>query len=342
MSDTEAAVDAADDLRATLTKAFENPDPTPAQPETLPAESPAEPQQDGSASDGRARDDKGRFVKTAAEQAAEDAAAKAPVDGDAEKAVAPKDTQERIAPPPNWKGGAKIRWEKLPRDVQQEILSDYQRFESDQGRFAPLAQILEPRRQALTATYGSVENAVTQLFALSDYASQNPREFIQWFAQQRGIDLGAQGTDGQPADTAPDPLQARLEKLEQTLTGFTNHFQQSQNSVYSREIEAFAADPKHPYFNDVKAHMAALLGQGLAKDLQDAYDQAVYANPSVRAQLLESERQAQEDERRKKAEQAKAAAASITGSPVPGASPPAESADDLRGFLAKQFYGNRA
>jgi nitric oxide reductase activation protein len=65
--------------------------------------------------------------------------------------------------------------------------------------------------------------------------------------------------------------------------------------------------------------MAALIGQGAAKDLQDAYEQAVWARPDTRATLLAQQRAEEEQKRRaeakQKAEDARRKSVSITGGP---------------------------
>ena len=320
MPDAEADTE----LHADLTKLFNeppepSPDPAPvAEPEPSGDPAPvAEPSQEG-----RARDEQGRFVKTPEEQAAE---AAQPPEGAAPAQV------ERIAPPPNWKGAGKTKWDLLPRDIQQELAADYKRISETEGRFTPLAQILEPRRAALSAQYGSVENAVSQLFQLSDYAARNPQEFIQWFAQQRNIDLGSLGSGRQ--EQPNDPFQTKINQLEQTVSSLATQIQQSQSSVHEREVQAFASDPNHPYFNDVANDMVAFVQSG--KSLQEAYDMAVWANPNTRQQLLTKQQQEEELKRRQKTEQARQAAASISGSPVPGTGD--EPSNDLRGELLKNF-----
>jgi len=94
--------------------------------------------------------------------------------------------------------------------------------------------------------------------------------------------------------------------------------QQEDNEIQG-QIKTFAADPKNVHFETVKAHMAALLKGGIAKDLQDAYDQAVYANPQTRSSLLEaktvSDNEKRVAEQKARAEAAKRAGSSLRGAP---------------------------
>ncbi len=61
----------------------------------------------------------------------------------------------------------------------------------------------------------------------------------------------------------------------------------SQEAAQTRingEIQAFAADPSHPRFNQVKAQMAQLLQSGRAHTLQEAYDMATAGSPDLASQ----------------------------------------------------------
>lgn len=90
---------------------------------------------------------------------------------------------------------------------------------------------------------------------------------------------------------------------------------------------------QYPYFEEVEAQMTALTattprasGQSVPDYLKQLYETAVWANPSTRAKLQESQRAAEtaqraaEEQKRKtedraKAEKARRAASSVTGSP---------------------------
>lgn len=52
--------------------------------------------------------------------------------------------------------------------------------------------------------------------------------------------------------------------------------------MFRDEVATFAADPSHPYFNDLKWVMAALMRGGQANTLQQAYDQAAAQLPPSR------------------------------------------------------------
>lgn len=109
------------------------------------------------------------------------------------------------------------------------------------------------------------------------------------------------------------------------------------------EIEQFESSAGHEHFSQVKPVMAALLTSGQAADLQDAYDQACWANPEIRSILSSQQAKAAEEKRltelNAKAGAARYAAGSITGAPGGGKSlngstnPNSSIEDDIRAAM---------
>jgi hypothetical protein len=127
------------------------------------------------------------------------------------------------------------------------------------------------------------------------------QQAISKIAQDYGVDLG-QGFD--PSNVNPDisHLQAHIQRLEARLQQKEQYESTREQETLNSEIQRFASDPKNKYFEAVRADMAALLQGQIAKDLPDAYERAVYANPQTRAQMLAEQQAAAEEKRR--AEQA--------------------------------------
>ena len=266
----------------------------------------------------RPRGPDGKFLPKTADAPA--TAAATPITDRAEPtaATAAPSTAQAVSPPVSWSAEAKAAFAALTPAVQQAVLkrekevSDgFAQKSAELKDWEPLKSVLGPRQHALAAAYGSVANGIQTLFSLSDYAEKDAHGFIKWFAQQRGIDLSSlAGTPaGQPqasADPTIAALQQQIASLNQQLTGFTQSQEQAQQAELTRQIEAFKADPKNVHFEAVRAEMAALMQGGRAKDLQDAYDKAVYANPETRRLVMEEQRAAEQAQR--DAENARAAA----------------------------------
>src|SRR5690606_236434 len=126
---------------------------------------------------------------------------------------------------------------------------------------------------------------------------------------------------GQLAQTPPaDP---RLYQMEQQLQHERMQRQQYEQTITERdnaavmsEIDKFASDQKNTHDNAVRNDMAALLQSGMATNLQEAYDRAVWARPDLRQSLIEQERTkaAQEAAQAARQKRAQSAASGVKGS----------------------------
>lgn len=337
--------DEQDNLEADIRAAMETVGKAPQTTAELTA-APDGPSPDAPASEGdgaRARDESGKFVKTEAKTDAKvpvldkpAAASAAPVVDQAAKTPA----VPAIAPPAGWKGAGKVAWDRLPQDIKKELSEDYASRATTQAKLESFDRAIGPERaQVLAATYGSVEQGLQNLFALSDMATKNPQGFVLWFAQQRGVNLaqmagqpmGQQGE--QPASQAPDPVMQRMSQLETMLGTFVQQQQQGAVAPVIAEVNRFAADPAHPYFNDVREDIEGLLKAGRVKGdspserLQNAYDMAIWAHPEIRSSLISKQVEQQSQAQSQAAQQARAASVSVSGSPA-GASMPTDAPDE--------------
>lgn len=332
---------AEDDLRSQLVAAFAADKETQEPPEPIekieapPPELKAEAKVDPT----RPRDDRGRFVsgvEKAPEQAQVPAAPdpaklEAPIEQKAEGKPA---VSAAPAPPNGWAAEAKAKWHELPPEIQAAVSkreTDIAKFtgKTDEERAfgREMQRVVQPYLATIQAEGGTPITAVQSLlntaYVLRSGTPQQKQQALLGVAQQYGIDLS-----NAPARTQVAPeiaqLQQEISGLRQQLTQRESQTQAQTQAEIQSDIEAFAADPKHPHFQEVKAHMAALLGNGVAKDLQDAYDQACWARPDIRATLSAQQRAEEEQKRRSeekaKAEAAKRKGASITGGPGSAAS----------------------
>lgn len=256
----------------------------------------------------------------------------------ASAAAAP--TDERIAPPPEWKGAGKVDWNKLPKPIQEEIRQDYEARAREREANAPLEQAIAPFRDEWVSVAGSVASAVSQLGQFYKLYVENPVALIQHIARTRGIDLGV--AQGQPqaqggSPQAPDINSVVMQAVQQAIAPIQQRFQQTENQQIEQTLEEFRADPRHPYFEDVRVAMGKLIEAGLAKGLPDAYEQAVKLNPAIWSAIQASSTEEATKAQAAAAAKAKqAAAASLRGAPLPnghsggGAGQGASVLDDVR------------
>jgi hypothetical protein len=288
---------------------------------------------------GRLRGPDGKFVEKPKAEAAPQEAAPAPEISDQPQETKPDATAPTppATAPVSWSQDAKAAWASLPVAVQQAIIKREQEASNGIKSYAdklkssePLQSVIAPRAQALAANYGSVENGIKSVLDIAEFAGNRPLEFLRWFVQQRGIDLNQLG-QMQPTQTAPvDPqlaaTQQRLGQLENLLISQQRAEQERQTAELNSRIEAFKSDPKNAHFEELRQDMAKLIQGGLASDLSDAYEKAMWANPQVRAKVIESQRAEEaatrDAEAKKKAADArKSATINVATKGTVGASP---------------------
>jgi len=294
-------------------------------PEESPAERTERERDEAGRFKAKSEDDKPRETLKLKDKPAETpAVAAAPVETPPAK-DAPKPLEGLEIPPVNWKGSAKISWGKLPAPVRQELVEQHARVAQAEAEVAPFRELIDSHKQLLINEAGTTQAGMQALFSLARMSVDNPAGLIHHIAQSRGIDLRALVGGQQGAQPGTQPQQPDIEsiidqRVQQRLQPFEAQIAQRENQQLQSTIEAFRADPKHPYFEDVKVHMGQLLKAGIAADMHDAYDKAVKLNPAIQSQL---EAQRTEEAQRKQAAEVqkarKALGASLRGSPLPGA-----------------------
>lgn len=299
----------------------------------------------------RARDEAGRFAKE--EKKRETLKLKAAPVNEAAKAAGaavtatvatPADaaapTKVDVPAPLDWKGEEKLLWKNVPNALKQRYVDDLKAARAGAEVHQPVMAAIEPFRELFEREGGGhVAGGIKRLGELSDFAVRHPEDFVRTFVQQRGLDPAKIFGQGQPAQQGQAPQQQispEFQSLRQRLDAFEARQSQQAHSATLAQIEAFASDPEHVYFNDVSDDMLAFIKDNPAIGLKGAYERAVWANPTVRAQLLAQQKapdnQASVDAARR------ALSANLNGSPVPGASSQAgDPNEDLRTTLERNF-----
>lgn len=276
----------------------------------IPAEAPEEPEEKAQ----RIRDEKGKFAK--ADKPA-DAPQEAPVNAPETPVAIPPEVQRL-----GFRKEAAEAYAAAPDVLKQEIQRRSDEWHRGLQAIQPKVQfadsierVIAPFQQTLKSLNVTPDVAIDQLLKADHrlrYSSPADKQAAIFdLARQYGIDL----TNAQ----APQPVDPNFAYLSQQISQQQQWIQQqeaqkqreeqmrneAEQARLNSDIAAFAADPKHSHFESVKGHMAALLQAGQAKDLADAYEQAVYANPTTRAAMLAQQQAAAREEAAKKAQAAK-------------------------------------
>lgn len=285
-----------------------------------------EPEETGT---GRPRDEHGRFAPKVTEEAvADDEPAEDPeteteavledvaeVEEDIEEPEDAVVTTGKAHPPAEWTATAKSMWNDIPPRIQQEILkregdvkNGIQTLKStldERAAFGEKMQsVVSPYQALIAAEGGTPEGAVREMlnsaFILRQGSVQQKLQMTLQLAQRYGFGnelVAIIRGKGQNLPIAParDP---RVDALERKIAEQDRRVsEQSQQSVM-QAIESFqnatdeAGQLEHPYFENVRPYMIALLQSGQHETLEDAYEAAIWTHPETRDVMLAAQKAA--------------------------------------------------
>jgi len=228
-------------------------------------------------------------------EASPDAAAPPAVDNSAEV--------QAVGAPETWTKEALAEWAAIPPRAQQEILKREQdmfrgleEYKSGYETAKRYDSAVEPYRPILAAE--NIDPVVLfQNFAGNHYLMSygQPQQKAQIAAnliRSYGIDVRMladvlQAGPALPAAVSPEvaELRQQLAQVQGRLAQQDQSAEQSRIAQVSSEVQAFASDPAHPYFDEVSDDIATFIKAG--DTLQTAYDKAVYANPVTRQKEID-------------------------------------------------------
>ena len=196
----------------------------------------------------------------------------------------------KVAPPKTWRPEALTKWESLPPEVQAEVLKreedmfkGLEGYKADANVGKAMKGVLDPYMPILNQ-YGidpivQVKNLMQAHYSLVTGTPEQKQALFQKLAQDYGVSLGGETPYVDPTVAS---LQKQVSELTSRLSGREQKEADTSRQQLQREIDTFASDPAHPLFDDVASDIAALLRSGVAKDLSEAYEKAVWANPVTR------------------------------------------------------------
>ncbi len=250
---------------------------------------------------------------------------------------------EALAAPNHWPKDFAGKFEALEPAAQHMFMERYKDLEGDytkktqavaqyRKRQEAFDEIMQPHKADFERAGMDEVAAVRQLLAAHDYLRKDPQNAIAWLANQYGVDVGAVGNDPAHEDEYVDPEVKALKQQVAQLTGFIQNQQTQQQSQVEAStqslIDQFAAEtdangnPKHPHFERVRGVMGTLISSQNAKDLNSAYEMAVYADPELRQEQVKAmaAAQSQDNVKTEAVKKAKKAARSkVRGSATPAA-----------------------
>jgi hypothetical protein len=265
----------------------------------------------------RERDDKGKFVAKENETEVEAAARLEP--DPKEKGTEVKDplkdpavvedpakegeqhllTEDKA--PRGWAPAIREKWGSIPEDIRKEIIrreeasavgvrqlqEGYAPMEKFVGSIAPFIQEANQNGVAPDQYIGSVL-ASERILRKADL----PTKFqeILRIADQYGVPLRdiINQSVGSEVLTKPNQNQGQAyvpPEVARELQESRQWREQFEDRQIKNELAAFSKDKE--FYEDVRERMAVMVESGAVQTLQDAYDEACWATPSVRTVLLQ-------------------------------------------------------
>ena len=305
---------------------------------------------------GRQRDANGRFARQSPdevpiqpESALEAELARAAEGGEVTDARAPQ----------SWRADAREHWNRLPPQVQAEVMRREHETSNVLNQTAEERKIAHAFREAVSPFEAMVRaegsdplRATAALFKtayqLRQGSPQSKAQLVAEMVEQYGIDLDmldrslAARMSGQPQA----PQQQQYEKatmqdprLDQLLTGLQQIHQQ-QTYAEAQEANAMVGDfaQTHEFFADVREEMADMIEmaqrRGMEMSMEDAYNRAVHFNPATAAVM------AQRGTPQQSVARARNAASSVRSQPS-GTSAASREPTTLRGAIEAAMEGSQ-
>lgn len=212
---------------------------------------------------------------------------------------------QAVGAPQTWSKEAIAEWATIPERAKQEILKreddmfrgiEQYKVAADIGM--SYSKVVEPYAPILAA-----ENIdpvqMFQSFAANHYllTRGTPQQKIELAASMlQGYEIplaellnyiADQDVDINPPNPEIISLREELGQLRNFITSSQNSAQQEVTKRIDAEIEAFASDPAHPYFDELASDIQKLFESGLASSLAEAYEKAVFANPNTRQKEID-------------------------------------------------------
>jgi hypothetical protein len=319
-----------------------------ADPSTDPAKATPDPEtvndevtQEVTSPETRKRDESGKFAKNDNKPENNTETPETP-----ETPPAPKVEIPQGVPP-----AIKAKWDTLDPEVraalvkrEEDVHKMFTRHDSELNLGRKMKDVIQPYMPIIHAEGGTPETAVQSLlntaYVLRTAPAAQKTQLFAQMAQQYGVDLSQLGVQQSQPDNGAYQFQQQLAQLQEQLNPdaiMSRLRDQMEADKINEEVRAFAANPANVHFDTVRAEMAALMQSGRAKNLQEAYDYACWANPETRSTLLAKQEAEKEAKRKAEIEAKKRAAMSVTGSSGKASSTVADKPKTLEEELREQM-----
>lgn len=213
------------------------------------------------------------------------------------EAATPKEPAAEVVPvPKTWPKEMHAHWGKTPKEVQtywatreEQMMQGIEQYKGAAQFAKTMADVVQPFEQEIRAQGTDAPGAVRTLLQVHQRLTNGPMQDRITAYRQLGHSIGifdqhVQAEAQQQGDPQLMALTQQMQQMQQYLNQQEEHRKTETRGKITHDIETFAADPSHAYFDEVADDIVLLIKAGLP--LAEAYDKAVWTNPVTRQKEL--------------------------------------------------------
>jgi hypothetical protein len=215
--------------------------------------------------------------------------------------------------PKSWPKEMHDHWAKTPPEVQQywqtrekQMLDGLDQYKQAATFGKTFSDVISPYHEDFQRHGVDAPRAVAYLLEANRRLTTGTPESRQQAYQELGRNLGLQAQAAPQPGEAPAPVNPEVQTLkqqvDQILQAQTRQQQAALEAARAKsqaEVDAFAADPKHAFFDDVTDDIVKFIQAGAT--LQEAYDRAIWANPVTREKQMQERLQTEAEKAKERA-----------------------------------------
>lgn len=182
------------------------------------------------------------------------------------------------------------KWQKYLSKREEKLKAERQELSAKIGLLDSLKNLDgEFQKRKTENNIHSLREWLEGLAYIDEQMHSRPVETLNAIAQVFKVKAQFSET---PQTEISDRILKRLSDLDLSFHSLRDYLQQSEQRSFYSQIQAFGSQKDesghllHPYFDAVFKQMQALLQNGLASSIEDAYKQAVWLNADVRKELI--------------------------------------------------------
>ncbi|MCX4348518.1 MAG: hypothetical protein OSJ76_01900 [Alphaproteobacteria bacterium] len=215
---------------------------------------------------------------------------------------------------------------------EKEMEQGVSKYQERLNSYKWLDNVYQPRQERLRqAGINHPQEWYETLAAFDDALNSDPQSVVKTLAEAYGVSF-----DG--SESQESQLRQEINQLKQGFSSLKGFIANQRQAELKAEIQNFidAKDDSgalvHPHFDKVKHIMGKLMTSAAVKNIQEAYDQAVWLDPEIRQQLMAAQSEARLKSKVEEAAKAKEAGFDPKGKAI-GAAPELST----RELLEQQF-----